>query len=43
LKKTLAVQEIVLKEKNDKADELIKIFGEETAIVSVEKENATME
>ncbi|CAG7717651.1 unnamed protein product [Allacma fusca] len=43
LKKTLAVQEIVLKEKNDKADELIKIVGEETAIVSVEKENAAME
>ena len=43
LKQTLAVQEAVLKEKNEKADELIKIVGEESEAVRIEKENAAKE
>ncbi|ODN03963.1 Dynein beta chain, ciliary [Orchesella cincta] len=43
LKKVLAVQEVVLKEKNEKADNLIQVVGRETQLVSVEKENAAVE
>ena len=43
LKMTLAVQEVELKQKNDKADELIKIVALETAKVKSEKENAAKE
>ncbi|XP_035709844.1 dynein beta chain, ciliary [Folsomia candida] len=43
LKKVLAVQEVVLKEKNEKADHLIQVVGAETAMVSSEKENAAKE
>ncbi|CAG7784872.1 unnamed protein product [Allacma fusca] len=43
LKEVLAVQEVALKEKNDKADELIHIVEEETQKVTQEKENAARE
>ncbi|VEN40996.1 unnamed protein product, partial [Callosobruchus maculatus] len=43
LKKKLAVQEIELKEKNEAADELIKIVGIETEKVSIEKNLADEE
>jgi dynein heavy chain len=43
LKKILAVQEVVLKEKNEKADHLIQVVGKETNIVSTEKESAAVE
>lgn len=43
LKKVLAVQEVILKEKNDKADELIQVVEKETKGVSIEKENAATE
>lgn len=43
LKKKLAIQEVVLKEKNDAADALIEIVGVETEKVSVEKNFADEE
>ncbi len=43
LKKVLAVQEVVLKEKNDQADNLIKVVEKETKIVVGEKETAAVE
>ncbi|KAJ8957969.1 hypothetical protein NQ318_001970 [Aromia moschata] len=43
LKKKLAIQEVVLKEKNDAADNLIQIVGIETEKVSIEKNLADEE
>lgn len=43
LKKILAVQEVVLKEKNEKADHLIQVVGAETATVTASKEGAAIE
>jgi len=43
LKKVLAVQEVVLKEKNEKADHLIQVVGKETNQVVTEKQNAAVE